>query len=118
MDPLYIKNLSWKGDFAPLISDSNYFEKTVSVPTEGPESIEGPILIIHTLHSCYSHALIDEIAAYFTLSIPRPFHVLIRRDYIDHFPDQNLPNIGDITYNSVSIFTKRPIPRKIHKTLQ
>jgi hypothetical protein len=101
MDPLYIKNLSWKGDFAPSISDSNYFEKTVSVPTEEPEAIEGPFLVIQTLHSCYSHALIEEISAYFTLTLPRPFHVLIRRDYIDKFPDQNLPSIGDITYNSV-----------------
>jgi hypothetical protein len=101
MDPLYIKNLSWKGCFAPAIEDTKYFDKTIPIPSEPSEYIEGRIIIIQTLHSCYAHALIDEIAAYFTLDIPRPFRVLIRRDYIDTFPDQNLPNIGDITYNSV-----------------
>lgn len=103
MDVLFLKDISWQGAFAPLNPVDGYFEATAAVPPQEPEIIEEPIFVIDTLHSCYAHALIDQIAAYFFVrgDLPSVFRVFIRSGNIKLYPRQNLSLIGDITYRGV-----------------
>lgn len=104
MDILHLKNISWKGAFAPEFPSTDYFDTTIPVPDEPvTHYIEEPVFVIHTLHSCYAHAVIDEIAAYFPIiqSLPLGFRVCIRRENIEKYPEQNLPLISDTSYKGV-----------------
>jgi hypothetical protein len=98
MDVLHLKGVSWKGSFAPINIVTGYFESIAAVPRDPPtEIIEEPIFVIHTLHSCYAHALIDQIVPYFSVRPPFPFRVFIRSGAMHSFPHNHLM-IGDVTY--------------------
>jgi len=86
---------------------------------------EEPIIVINTLHSCYSHAIIDscfpiffaiqDLIKYGYLSSSN-VRIFVRENDIHTFPKQNLPLIDNInhTYRGVwgdiiSLITKHPI---------
>jgi hypothetical protein len=96
MDLLHLKDVSWKGAFSPKNPVAAYFEEIVPQPQDEPEIIEEPIFVVHTLHSCYAHALIDHIVPYFSVK-PSSFRLFIRAGAIRSF-EYNPPMIGDITY--------------------
>jgi hypothetical protein len=103
-DILHISDLSWKGAFAPKISADTHFETTIreeSITEPVLHYIQEPIFVIDTLHSCYAHAIIDQIAAYFwvTRNIPR-IKVFIRSRGFIYFT-HNLNLIDDTHYKGV-----------------
>lgn len=103
-DILHISDLSWKGAFAPKLVSDVHFERTVaedSITEPVVQYIQEPILVIDTLHSCYAHALIDEIASYFWVKRNIPFaKVFIRSRYIIQYT-HNLTLIDNTEYKGV-----------------
>ena len=110
-DILYLNDISWHGRFIvnaePNIVNK-YFE-TWDISDNHSchlnNIIEDPVLVIDTLHSCYSHALIEEVVPFF--SIIKAIHpeknwkLFIRKRYIELFPKHNIPIIDNNSYRGV-----------------
>jgi hypothetical protein len=100
------------------------FKEEISSGSE-VEIVEEPVIVMNTLHSCYSHAIldccfpiywvIDELVK--TGRIPdRDIHIFIRKEDVLNYPVQNLPLINSVakTYNGVfrniiELLTPHPI---------
>jgi len=110
-DILYLNDISWHGRFIvdaePNIANK-YFE-TWDISDNDTchlkNIIEEPVLVIDTLHFCYSHAIIDGVVPCY--SIIKAIHpeknwkLFIRKRYIELFPKQNMSIMYNNTYKGV-----------------
>lgn len=109
-DILHVEDLEWRGSFivdpgSDTTIVNKYFESwkpSIEGKPCSNQVIEEPVLVIHTLHSCYSHAIIDETVIYF--SIIKAIHpgkkwrIFIRRGDVEKHPEQNMRMIQDNNY--------------------
>lgn len=109
-DILHVEDLEWRGSFivdpgSDTTIVNNYFESWKQSIEDKPCSnqvIEEPVLVIHTLHSCYSHAIIDEIVIYFSIikaiHPDKKWRIFIRRGDVEKHLEQNMRMIQDNNY--------------------
>ena len=127
---LHLKNVFWsKKDGFILnseIEDANlYLDRyTVSKSVTYTKTIESPLIVMDTLHSCFVHAILDGIFSAYMLKheileeerIPNDFAVFIRERHIEMYPNENLKHIdeensvyGGVYGELMDVVTKKPI---------
>lgn len=127
---LHLKNVFWsnKGGFilqSEVEDVGLYLDRyTVSKNVTYTKTINYPLIVMDTLHSCFVHAILDGVFSAYMIKhdileeerIIDDFAVFIRQRHIEMYPEKNMKNIDEenSVYSGVygelmNVVTKKPI---------
>ena len=127
---LHLKNIFWSKKDGFLLQNEIedvdlYLDRySVNRNVTYTKTINTPLIVMDTLHSCFVHAILDGIFSTYMLKheiieeerILDDFAVFIRKRYIEMYPEKNLKHIDEenSVYNGVygelmDVVTKKPL---------